>query len=511
MDLLIVGLDGLSYNMLDRFDVNLEYLSSVRDTGVSGDLTSVDTPTTLPAWTSFATGTDPGTHGIATMTRQDSDYSTGPARVNTSLPAAYDLLDDAVFVNLPASNGRIPAAEGTSLVSAMLSRDEEDAVPDDLKDLESYDDYVLDHDASLKVRPRRYISHVEEIVDARHQFAREAFERRDPRVGFVLFSATDWAGHILSNLSGEEIKRDVYDAIVTRVDEKTADLADLADNVVLMSDHGFEHKHTNVHVSQWLYDEGYFAERAGRTSPADVAVSIAKRLASRSDRLYAVMRRVFNHVMGTSVGSAIDSAAKPDVDYERSRAWQVRYGCVYVNDERFASPTVEDPDALAGELRDGLSALTDEDGDPLFRDVLLPEDAYADPGEWAPDVIARPAPGCFPTSLSSPTGGIASRTDNYEHRYRGIFAATGPMFEGDEVEGMGIADVLPTVMAALGEPLSPTFDGDVRTDVLATGEVPPTRGVDRIPGPRFESEDSSDQSEREAAVEERLEDLGYIE
>jgi predicted AlkP superfamily phosphohydrolase/phosphomutase len=511
MDLLIVGLDGLSYNMLQRFDVNPEYLSSVRREGVSGDLASVDTPTTLPAWTSFATGTDPGTHGIATMTRQEPDYSTGPARTNTTEPTAYDLLADALFVNLPASNGRVPAANGTSLVSAMLAKDEADAVPDDLKDLDAYDDYVLDHDASLKVRPRTYLRHVEDIVDARHRFAREAFETRDPRVGFVLFSATDWAGHILSNLSDDAMRREVYDGLVTRVDEKAADLADLADNVVLMSDHGFEHKHTNVHVAEWLGASGYFVEGEGDTSPADVAVSVAKRVASRSDRLYAAMRRVFNHVMGTSVGAAIDAAAKPDVDYERSRAWEVRYGCVYVNDDRFESPTVDDAGALRREMRDGLAALTDDDGDPIFREVALPDQAYADPGEWAPDVIARPAPGCFPTSLSSPTGGYASPTDNYEHRYRGIFAATGPLFEGDSVEGMTIVDVLPTVMAALGEPLSPTFDGDVRTDVLATDGTPPTLGPEEVPVPRVEDEAADEQSDREATVERRLEDLGYIE
>lgn len=64
MDLLIIGLDGLSYNMLDRFDVDFSYLERVREEGVSGDLMSVDTPTTVPAWTSFASGKDPGSHGI---------------------------------------------------------------------------------------------------------------------------------------------------------------------------------------------------------------------------------------------------------------------------------------------------------------------------------------------------------------------------------------------------------------------------------------------------------------
>lgn len=66
MELLVVGVDGLSYNVLDRFDVETSFLYSLRSAVVSGDLTSVDTPTTIPAWTSFATGFDQGSHGLRT-------------------------------------------------------------------------------------------------------------------------------------------------------------------------------------------------------------------------------------------------------------------------------------------------------------------------------------------------------------------------------------------------------------------------------------------------------------
>lgn len=56
MELLVIGLGGLSYNILERFDVDFHHLDRVREEVVSGDLMSVDTPITVPAWTSFATG-----------------------------------------------------------------------------------------------------------------------------------------------------------------------------------------------------------------------------------------------------------------------------------------------------------------------------------------------------------------------------------------------------------------------------------------------------------------------
>jgi len=511
MELLVIGLDGLSTNMLEGFDVDSPYISRTLQDGISGDLTSVDTPTTLPAWTSFATGKDPGSHGLTNMIQQSSDYETSPLTTNTTDAAGYDLIEDAMFVNLPASVGRVPAAEETSLVSAMLAEDEADAVPEHLQELDAFDDYVLDHDKALKKRPDEYFDHVCEITRTRRNFAEEAFEAYEPRFGFVLFSTPDWAGHLLSNFSDHGTRAGYYQQLLEVVDQCTEDLAEMADNVVLMSDHGFEQKHTNVHINDYLRDAGYLREKDGDLSAANLAVELGKAVGKRSDRLYELMRRVYNYVIATDVGQDLQAAAEPEIDYRESAAWQVRYGCLYINDDRFDHPTVDDPDALRRELRDELAELTDEAGNDLFRDVLFPEEAYEDPGEWAPDVLARPAPGCYPTMLESPTGGYASETNNYNHRYRGIFAGRGPLFaDGGHVEGMSIVDVLPTVMAALGVPLSPEFDGDVREDVLADGVEVSYLDPEDVPAPRTRDVEVADQDARDDAVEDRLEDLGYL-
>lgn len=511
MELVIIGLDGLSPNMWEQFDIQPQYISDTFHSGVSGDLMSVDTPTTLPAWTSFATGKDPGSHGLTNMVQQASNYETSPLQTNTTDAAGYDLIDDAAFINLPASIGRIPAAENTHLVSAMLAEDKEDAVPEYLQELDAFDDYVLDHDKGKKKRPDDYFDHVCDITRARRDFAVEAFETYDPQIGFVLFSTPDWAGHLLSNFSDDETRGRYYRQLLEVVDDCTADVAGLADNVVLMSDHGFERKHTNIHVNDYLRDAGYLREEGSNLSAAGLAVKVAKSVGQRSEFLYEKIRQIYNYIIATDVGQSLQEAAEPDIDYSNSAAWQLRYGCLYVNDDRFDHPTVEDPDALRETLRDELARLADGSGEPLFRDVLLPEEAYTDPGEWAPDVIARPASGCYPTMLESPTGDYASRTNNYNHRYRGLFAATGPLFDDHETVEMSIIDVLPTVMAALGIPLSPEFDGDVIRDVFADEVTVEYRSASDIPEPQMRTASKTDQAARDDAVEDRLEDLGYLE
>jgi predicted AlkP superfamily phosphohydrolase/phosphomutase len=338
----------------------------------------------------------------------------------------------------------------------------------------------------------------------------------------VLFSTTDWAGHILAKLSSEEDRAQFYRGLVGEVAAGTERLAGLCDNVLLMSDHGFERKHRTVHVADWLRDEGHLVEEtqdSGATtervlnSAADAAVSTAKTLSRRSDRLYAFFRLVHNRLMGTDVGARLQSAARPETDYANSTVWQLRYGCLYLNDDRFASPQVSGDEAekLQAELVAGLKELETENGDPLFRAVLTPEEAYVDPVNDVPDVIPRPAAGHFPITHWSPTGGYTSPTDSFEHRYRGIIAAQGPMFESGEVEGMSIVDMLPTIMRALGERLSPDFDGDARTDLLADPPEETWLDVDEIPEASVRHETDSEREERESTVEERLADLGYME
>jgi hypothetical protein len=127
-------------------------------------------------------------------------------------------------------------------------------------------------------------------------------------------------------------------------------------------------------------------------------------------------------------------------------------------------------------------------------------------------VIARPTQGRFPTTLGSPTGELTSHTENFEHRYRGIVAAEGPLFAegGVEIEGMSIVEMLPTLLAALDEPLSPTFDADPRLDLLADPVEPAYMDAQAVPAARTKQDDVTEAA-RDEATEQRLADLGYIE
>jgi len=513
MELLVVGLDGVSFNMLREFDVETPFVDTVVGDGIGGDLLSVDTPTTLPAWTSFATGKDPGSHGTPTMLQQEANYDIGSSEPNTTDAAAYDLLDDAVFINLPGSVGRRPAGQGTHLVSSFLASDRDDAVPSELQSLDAFEEYVVHADTSLQSDPEQYFDHLVETTRARHAFAAEAFDEVAPRVGFVLFSTPDWVGHHLQFAADDETRTRWYRTIVEACDEFAADLADRAENVLLLSDHGFEHKPKAIHLQTWLEQEGYL-ERVDDRSPLQrIATGTAMQVARRFDTLFDVLRTVYLRMTSTAGGERLGDVVdfNPDVDFEASRAWQLRYGCLYVNGDRFDSPTVHDPDALRAELRDRLEALTDGD-DPVFESVDEPHEAYVDPDPDAmlPDLIARPASGYLPLRAFSPRGDPVIDMPghkHYDHRYEGFIAADGPLFTSGTVEGMSIVDVLPTILHALGDPLVPDFDGSPRTDMLQSDAEPRVLDLAAVPDPKTGDHDGG----REAVAREQLQNLGYLE
>lgn len=512
MRLLILGLDGLSWNMLERFDYTPPFLSTLRSDGVSGDLRSVDPPATFPAWTSFATGKDPGSHGVLNMVEQGSDYEVTPCRPNEEDAAVFDFVPDAAFVNLQGSYGRAPAAERTHLIAGKLAPNRSAAVPERLQDLDTYESYRVFkaekfNGESKRQRPEEYVEHLSEIVEARYRFANEMFNATDPDVGFVLFSTLDWLSHFLSHASSDEQAHDWFTRLMRQIDEYCSTMAATAENVVVVSDHGFEQKTQYVHLNDWLRENGYLEERTTDESIRQRVAGIGLGLAKRSDAVEQLLRAAYKEVSDAGYGRSLAAAADLEVDYPASQAWDLRDGCIYINDQRFEEGTVANPDQLVDTLVAELSKLTGDSGDPVFRDVADAASVYDDPSDDAPDVIARHAPHRLITTARNPSGGIVSDYSKFGHRYDGIFVADGPLFEDSEtVSGLGLEDVLPTILHALGRFLSPDFDGDVATEALRTDRNPEFLSEEEVPEPRTRKVGPADET-----VEERLADLGYIE
>src|SRR5215216_5977609 len=97
--LLVIGLDGASFNVLDSL-IEKGYLKTlaklIRD-GSRANLETTFPPITAVAWSSFMTGKNPGKHGIFEFITRDQSTKRELA-VNASFRhgrAIWDLLSDA--------------------------------------------------------------------------------------------------------------------------------------------------------------------------------------------------------------------------------------------------------------------------------------------------------------------------------------------------------------------------------------------------------------------------------
>src|SRR5205807_10665929 len=94
--LLVIGLDGASFNVLDPLIEKgyLPNLSRLISAGSRADLETTFPPITAVAWSSFMTGKNPGKHGIFEFVRRERN-SKRELAVNASFRqgrAIWDLL-----------------------------------------------------------------------------------------------------------------------------------------------------------------------------------------------------------------------------------------------------------------------------------------------------------------------------------------------------------------------------------------------------------------------------------
>ena len=77
----VIGLDGATFDVMQPWLAagELPHIAALMARGVSGPLETVTPPITGPAWTSFATGVNPGKHSFY-------DFVICPGKFTTTWP-----------------------------------------------------------------------------------------------------------------------------------------------------------------------------------------------------------------------------------------------------------------------------------------------------------------------------------------------------------------------------------------------------------------------------------------
>jgi predicted AlkP superfamily phosphohydrolase/phosphomutase len=533
---LLLGIDAACQSVLDGVfdDGAAPTLERVVSGGASGPLESQHPPWTPSAWPSLYTGVNPGKHGaFGFLTFDGYDWDV-VNRTRVREHAIWETLDRyghaSVVVNVPVTHP--PRAFDGALVPGYVAPEDPDCHPDGL--LADVRDAVGDYTVYARETDGRddHVAELRRLVRSRGRAFRYLADRFDPEFGFLQFQATDAVFHELPD------DDDAVAAVYEAVDEAVAATIDAfdPDAVLVVSDHGVgEYTGYEFRVNEFLRDRGYVeTTRGGEGMPSWSSIA---RNELRNDGGKGIGRNVGRDVLARAaataatvgltsqlIETALDAVGLAEFVAERAPTDAIRAGTEQVDfaaSSAYVRSRIEcgvrinlagrEPDGEVSQaeyesVRDDLLAALDDartpDGDPVFDAVLPREDVFEGPYvEDAADVQVVPADYDQYLSASLRGDAFGPPSEPYNHKRHGVVAATGDAIDADaDLADAHLLDVAPTVLALYGIPAAERMDGSALPVVEATGSEP---------HPEFDT--TPEEETDDAAVEQRLADLGYIE
>jgi predicted AlkP superfamily phosphohydrolase/phosphomutase len=547
--LLIIGFDGATWDVAEPLIAagRMPHLARLRQRGLFGPLASTMPPATFPSWTTFATGVNPGRHGIFDFTRRifgtyDVTFINSTFR---AIPSIWRRLSDArrrvCVLGLPGTyppehlNGCMISGFDTPVTTRA---DASFVDPPELAPLVmEMGGFPFADFQEFRVGPRWYpmaLDRLRRSIDVKTRLAERLLRQQAWDCFMLLFGESDtvahhfWKFHDPTSPRFEEADEVVSGAIGEIYDRLDAALGTLmsraeADHVLVVSDHGFGGAGRKcVYINRLLAQSG-FQHRHDRGSRLSSAF---KRLA-----LKAVPPGLQAHAMRFKEGqwaSRLESRARfGGIEWERTTAFSEElnyFPSVWLN-LKGREPEGVVATADYERARDDVIAMLEawrdpSSGRPVVRRAWRREEAFH--GPWvshAPDILLdlQLDEGCSYNCLSSTswTGGafrvlgdgdlrhsgkLSSMSGS--HRVDGLFVLAGEgVPQGCRVADASIADMAPTIMSLGGCEAPGDLDGrrlvgvPIPSDAFVGAESP-------APTPYTAAE------EREIA--ERLSALGYI-
>jgi predicted AlkP superfamily phosphohydrolase/phosphomutase len=521
----VFALDGLDPDTLAAVQEGgrLPALSALGEAGVRGRLRSAFPPVSVPAWSTFLSGVEPGRHGLFDFTRLERGRVRFQSGDDRAVPTLLELLDvagrraaclgvpttwpaprlahgvvlsgfDSPFAGRPDARATHPTAywralrrEGIELAPALV--------------------------AEGRKGPgwhARAASVIARAIELRTALALRVLRDGPWDLFVVHYQAADTAGHHFSRYFDPRSERHCPDDALGRVipevyaglDRAVARLSQALPRDalrVVVSDHGMGPASRRVvHLNRWLEENGFLVRRsAPAAQPAALLRSAALRLLPRG-----LQARLFRLLAGRA--AALESAVRlGEIDFARSAA--------------FSEESSTLPGIWILEPRRGDEVLRALRGFASVRRVHRREDVYRGPERGrAPDLLLELHDGLArtPSGYRGPSlrvladgelDGERGAAMNGEHRPEGVLLAAGPgVAAGTELHGAWLGDLAPTLLCSLGVAIPSWMDGRP-----LAGFPGVARWTEDVPAARPGGV-SAYSPAQEAQLAARLQALGYL-
>lgn len=306
--LIIIGLDGVPYDMIAKLTAN-SLMPNLKNIFAAGKVVKMSV--SLPeissvSWSSFMTGTDPGNHGIFGFTDLEKgkyEYRFPNFR-DLQAPPFFDELGvkkkKSVIINLPST---YPAREIPGvLVAGFVAVDLRRAVyplkyVDVLHDL----GYMVDIDAQKgKDKKREFISELYTSLKIRKEAADFFWKKEKWDLFMFTITGTDRLHHFLFDAYTNE-NHQFHEEFINYYKEIDRVIGDLYSKIsgkeefelIILSDHGFGPIRQEIYLNPILKKNGFFKTETGEVKSLDNITGKALAFALDPSRIFIHLKEKF--------------------------------------------------------------------------------------------------------------------------------------------------------------------------------------------------------------------------
>lgn len=430
----VLGIDGLPYTLARRLigDGTMPHLGQLAKQGTLAPLHSTVPDFSCVAWTSFATGVNPGKHGIygfVDFHAQDGHHYL-PTVVDCQAPALWHEVGKAggrsIVFNLPGTYPALPL-RGKMVAGFIAPEFDKACYPATFAQTLKSLGYRMDLDGQRGLGGHEYVQqYLMPVFEARKSAIRHLIKNERWDLCIAVITETDRLQHFFLNALEDPAHprhawtREFYVELDRFIGE-VVELLDGKADLYMVSDHGFA----------------------------------------------VVRRQIILHDLLRQLDLAAETE-RPSY-YNPDTAARTKVFCLdparfYVNrrDSRFANGFVEEGESgrILATLRDTLMSLKDpQTGEPMVNAVRSREENFWGPAQrFAPDLVAATRPGYYFRSFwHGEKSGVHEIRWEANHVWNdAIVYAPFPMKSDYQPI---IWDVLPSVLLGMGVTLPPDLDG----------------------------------------------------
>lgn len=538
--LIVIGLDGATWTVLDHLisQGQVPHIAKLIQQGAKYNLRSVHNQNSAPAWTSFATGVNPGKHGIyyfsePVLGTYERRYLKGSDR---SAPTFWQIASAAdkrlCIINVPMS---FPSDPINGVMISGLDAPSDDTpgltYPADLlqKLRPELGEYIIEPGIpSILKRGAQHevLSALQHSIESRLRYSLHLLKSDNWDIFVTVFTDSDAAHHVFWQGTAADLANLPLDAqqsittIYEQLDRAVGELVQCCPEAsfAIMSDHGGGFNQRGAeYLQSWLLNAGYLNIR-----PAPVAHTLAY--------LYQVVDRTLGRSTKQKLAALLpwararveNASTMGTIDWARTRVYaNNQIDEVWINLKGREPSGVVDPSdymSLCNEMIDELQKAVDPvTGKPIVEYAWTRDQIYDGPPELiakAADITIRWRTDFILSGIQSPRGSSDLSLANTQplvtggHRPDGILILSGPGFKPNFQLGKAfLIDLAPTILHLFGLPVPTSMDGRVLTEALS--ESRPITFTDTFNQPP--SPNPQDYTpDQEKTIHDRLKALGYV-